>query len=82
MVNTAKASTIYIGVENAGTVVGVRMDRKERDILSVDIDNLMREFKPCIKHDRYEVSCISVLNSKFTSTFRSPGALHTSCLQH
>jgi len=29
----------------------------------VDIDNLMREFKPCIKHDRYEVSCISVLNS-------------------
>lgn len=29
MVNTAKASTIYIGVENMGTVVGVRMDRKE-----------------------------------------------------
>lgn len=27
----------------------------------------MREFKPCIKHDRYEVSCISVY-----STARSP----------
>ena len=33
----------------------------------MDIDNLMREFKPCIKHDRYEVSCISVY-----STARSP----------
>ena len=28
----------------------------QRDILSIDIDNLMREFQPCIKHDRYKVS--------------------------
>ena len=28
----------------------------QRDLLSVDIDNLMREFQPCIKHDRYKVS--------------------------
>lgn len=28
----------------------------QRDLLSIDIDNLMREFQPCIKHDRYKVS--------------------------
>ena len=28
----------------------------QRDILSIDIDNLMREFQPCIKHDHYKVS--------------------------
>ena len=28
----------------------------QRDLLSIDIDNLMREFQPCIKHNRYKVS--------------------------
>ena len=56
----------------------------QRDILSIDIDNLMREFQPCIKHDRYKASCASLpqltTGGQSSRTLCTPGPLCTGCL--
>ena len=47
---------IYVGLSQSGRIHGVKLDRKERDRLCVDIDRMMKDgFNPCIKHNQYKV---------------------------
>ena len=47
---------IYVGLSPSGRIHGVKMDRKERDRLCMDIDRMMKNgFNPCIKHNQYKV---------------------------
>ena len=50
------------------TILGMLYDCPQRDLLCVEIDNLMRSFKPSIKHDRYKVRRRSRTHSVATIT--------------
>ena len=59
---TGRECTIYVGVSSEGRVHGVKIGRKERDLLCVAIDGIMHNsFSPSIKHNRYKVYTVEPL---------------------
>jgi hypothetical protein len=63
MMNTGDWCVIYVGLSPSGRIHGVKMDRKERDRLCMDIDRMMKNgFNPCIKHNQYKILFVPVVS--------------------
>ncbi|KAL5476151.1 hypothetical protein EMCRGX_G026062 [Ephydatia muelleri] len=61
LINTGMECVIYVGVTNDGMVQGIQLDRDMMDDFCVELDVLMSAFSPSIKHDRYTVNFVLVV---------------------
>lgn len=62
MLNSGQGGVIYIGVANNRQVLGININRKERDNVRLGVDELLDAFKPRVKHDKYEIKFVQVMS--------------------
>lgn len=59
--------TIYFGIDDGGHVLGVQLDRNQRDNLRTQIDQIVQRFDPSLEPDMYQVHFVPVENGKSDS---------------
>jgi tetratricopeptide (TPR) repeat protein len=52
--------TIHFGIDNDGRVLGVGLDRRQRDDLRTQVDQIVQRFSPSVEPDSYELRFIPV----------------------
>ncbi|XP_028404921.1 uncharacterized protein LOC114527466 [Dendronephthya gigantea] len=58
--NAGRGGTVYLGVKKTGLVYGVEVSRKQRDRLRCGVDEIMGEFQPAVRYDKYQVNFVPV----------------------
>ena len=64
LLNGEKGGTVYLGVANNGIISGVKLSLFQKDHLKVNLDNLMKRYKPCVNEDRYSIHFVLAVDSE------------------
>lgn len=62
--NSSLPGDLYFGIDDSGTVIGVRLSRGERDELQKDIPNKLRQIQPTIAPSFYDLSVHDIYNEE------------------
>jgi len=68
--NSDKCGAVYLGIRKDGVVAGLKIDRKQRDILRLGVDECMDRFKPPVKHHCYQVDFVPVMKGSDSPSSR------------
>lgn len=61
--NSELGGTVYLGVSDAGVINGLKLSLFQKDHLRVNLDNLMRRYKPPVSPERYQIHFVPVVPS-------------------
>lgn len=64
--NSEKGGTVYLGVADTGIIIGLELTLFQKDHLRVNLDNLMKRYKPSVPLERYSVCFVPVVDSNET----------------
>ncbi|GAB1600225.1 uncharacterized protein LOC115224808 [Argonauta hians] len=60
--NTGQGGTVYLGVSDGGRIKGFFLTLFQRDHISVNLDNLMKRYKPEVDVSRYSIQFVPVIS--------------------
>ncbi|XP_014786216.1 uncharacterized protein LOC106880676 isoform X1 [Octopus bimaculoides] len=60
--NTGQGGSVYLGVADDGTIIGLQLTLFQRDHLKVNLDNLMKRYIPQVDVKRYGVHFMPVIS--------------------